>query len=178
MIKIAAIKTKEGSGPPGLDVDEWRKILLSNSYVTTNADLRKAFANVVKKIYTDKVQANRQKKALLLACRLISLNMNPVLLPIGIGDILDRIAEGVVIKIVKEDKEDLTKTASPLQLCPGQEAGSEATIHSMHSVFEANETEAIVLVDAENAFNSVNWKVLLHNVEHFYPAVSTYLQNC
>ena len=101
--------------------------------------------------------------------------MNPVLLPIGIGDILHRIAEGVVMKIVKEDKEDLTKTASPLQSCPGQEAGSEATIHSMPSVFEANETEAILLVDAENAFNSINWKVLLHNVEYFYPAVSTYL---
>ena len=54
-----------------------------------------------------------KKKPLLLACRLISLNMNPVLLPIGIGDILHRIAEGVVMKIVKEDKKDLTKTASP-----------------------------------------------------------------
>ena len=32
----------------------------------------------------------------------------------------------------------------------------------MYSMFEANETEVILLVDAENTFNSINGKVLLH----------------
>ena len=51
-------------------------------------------------------------------------------------------------------KEDITKAVSSLQLCAGQGKGSEASIHAMDSIFEANETEP--LVDADNAFNSTN----------------------
>ena len=49
MVKQAALKTKGGSGPSGLDADGWRKILVSKSYGTINADLRRVFANVIKK---------------------------------------------------------------------------------------------------------------------------------
>ena len=49
MVKEAALKTKGGSGPSGLDADGWRKTLVSKSYGTINADLRRAFANVIKK---------------------------------------------------------------------------------------------------------------------------------
>ena len=48
MVKEAVLKTKGGSGPSGLDADGWRKILVSKSYGTINADLRRAFANVIK----------------------------------------------------------------------------------------------------------------------------------
>ena len=49
MVKEAALKTKGGSGPSRQDADGWRKILVSRSYRTINADLRRAFANVIKK---------------------------------------------------------------------------------------------------------------------------------
>ena len=49
MVKEAALRTKGGSGPSGLDADGWRKILVYKSYRTINADLRRAFANVIKK---------------------------------------------------------------------------------------------------------------------------------
>ena len=79
----------------------------------------------------------------------------------------------VVMKIAKED---ITKAVSSLQLCAGQDKGSEASIHAMDSIFEANETEP--LVDADNAFNSTSWKIQLHDVEYLCPATSTYLYNC
>ena len=44
--------------------------------------------------------------------------------------------------------------------------------------FESNETEAILIVDAENAFNSINRKALLRNIEYFCPAIATFLYNC
>ena len=49
MVKEAALKTKGGSGPLGLDAGGWRKIFMSKSYGTINADLRRAFANIMKK---------------------------------------------------------------------------------------------------------------------------------
>ena len=54
---------------------------------------------------------------------------------------------------MKIANEDITKTVFSLQLRASQEAGYKAAIHAMHSIFEANQTEAILLVDAEDAFN-------------------------
>ena len=66
---------------------------------------------------------------------------------------------------MKVVKENIKKAAGCLQLCAGQEAGCEAAIHAMLKTFKSNETEAIIIVDAENAFNSINRKALLHNIE-------------
>ena len=52
MILKAAIKTKGGVGPSGMDTVGWRRILVSNNFGKSNFDLRKAFAEVVKKLCT------------------------------------------------------------------------------------------------------------------------------
>ena len=69
-----------------------------------------------------------------MACRLIHLVKNPGLQPIEVGEVLQRIAGKVIMKVVKEDK----KIARYLQLCAHQEVGCEATIHAMHRIFESN----------------------------------------
>ena len=79
---------------------------------------------------------------------------------------------------MKVVKEDIKKGAGCLQLCTGQEAGYEATIHAMHRIFKSNETEAIPMVDAENVFNSMNRKALLHNIKYLCPVIATFLYNC
>ena len=78
---------------------------------------------------------------------------------------------------MKVVKEDIKKAAGCSQLCAGQEAGCEVAIHAMHKIFEPNETEAILLVDAKNAFNSINRKALLHNIEYLCPVIATFLYN-
>ena len=45
-----------------------------------------------------------------------------------------------------------------LQLCTGKEAGSEAAIHGMRETLDNSKTEAILLVNAENAFKTINTK--------------------
>ena len=49
MIKVAAMKTKRGSSPSGLDADAWRKKLSLNSYSYGNIDLRTVIASAIKK---------------------------------------------------------------------------------------------------------------------------------
>ena len=61
MVKEAALNTKGGSGPSGLDAEGWRKILVSKSYRKINADLKRAFANVIEKIYTEKLTIDTTK---------------------------------------------------------------------------------------------------------------------
>ena len=79
---------------------------------------------------------------------------------------------------MKVVKEDIKKAAGCLQLYTGQEAGCEPAIHAMHKTFEPNKTEAILIVDEENAFNPINRKALLHNIEYLCPAIATFLDNC
>ena len=45
----------------------------------------------------------------------------------------------------------------------------------MHKIFESNKTGVILIVDAENAFKSINRKVLLQNIEYLCPAIATFL---
>ena len=43
----------------------------------------------------------------------------------------------------------------------------------------ANEdAEAVLLIDAENAFNSINRKVMLLNLNFICPIITTYITNC
>ena len=64
-----------------------------------------------------------------------------------------------------------------MQLCAGHEAGCEAAIHSMCRIFHDTLTEAVLLVDANNAFNSLNRKVALLNIHQLCPSLATILTN-
>ena len=173
MIRKAAIKTNGGSGPSTMDTGGWRRILCSNNFSDTNVDLRKAIANFIKKIYTEKVSAVSIKA--FVACRLIPLDKNPGLRPMEVGEILHRITRKVIVSVLKKK---VASSAGPLQVCAGQEAGSEAAIHAMEKIFKEESTEAVLLVDEENAFNSINRKVFLQNISILCPALSLFVTNC
>ena len=173
MIRKAAIKTNGGSGPSTMDTGGWRRILCSNNFSDTNVDLRKAIANFIKKICTEKVSAVSIKA--FVACRLIPLDKNPGLRPMEVGEILHRITRKVIVSVLKKK---VASSAGPLQVCAGQEAGSEAAIQAMEKIFKEESTEAVLLVDEENAFNSINRKVFLQNNSILCPVLSLFVTNC
>ena len=59
---------------------------------------------------------------------------------------------------------DIWEAAGSLQLSAGKISGIEAAVHAVDSLFQQEETEAILLVDASNAFNSFNRLSALHNI--------------
>ena len=65
-----------------------------------------------------------------------------------------------------------------MQLCTGQKAGCEAAAHAMNEIMAEEATDGILLVDASNAFNSLNRASLLHNIRYLCPPLSTYIRNC
>ena len=75
-------------------------------------------------------------------------------------------------------KKDVQQAAGSLQVCACQDAGAEAAIHAMYDLFQQGETEAVLLVDVENTFNSINSKAILHNISITYPILSTFVSNC
>ena len=95
-----------------------------------------------------------------IACRLIPLDKRPGIRPFGLGEVLRRITGKAVMILLKKD---VRQAVESLQLCGGQVAGSEGAIHAMHDVFNDDNTEGILVIDAENAFNSINRNVMIHN---------------
>ena len=67
--------------------------------------------------------------------------------------------------------------AGPLQVCAGHSAGAEAAIHAMSQVFDEEETDGILLIDATNAFNQMNRAVAMHNAQITCPIMSKYVIN-
>ena len=48
----------------------------------------------------------------------------------------------------------------------------------MNNITQDEQTEAVLLVDAANAFNAVNRKVFLHNITIICPSIATFVHNC
>ena len=74
-------------------------------------------------------------------------------------------------------KKDVLEASGSLQLCAGQKSGSEAGIHAMHIIFEAGDTDAVLLIDATNAFNALNRAAALHNIRVLCPIIAAYAIN-
>ena len=89
----------------------------------------------------------------LLACRLCPLDKFPGVRPVGISEVARRIIGKALMQVIGKD---VRSAAGSLQLCAGQPAGCEAAIHAMKDLFDDNECEAVLLVDASNAFNCLN----------------------
>ena len=67
-----------------------------------------------------------------MACRLIPLDKNPGVRPIGIGEVLRRIIGKAVSTFLKPD---IIDAVGPLQLAAGQDGGCEAAIHAMEKMW-------------------------------------------
>ena len=162
--KQAALKTKGGSGPSGMDSEGWRRILTTRYFGQHSTDLSASLAEMTKALCT-KLHSPKSIEPL-LASRLIPLNKNPGLRPIGVGEVLRRVIGKMVAKVVKED---VTKSVGSLQVCAGHEAGSEAAVHAIRNIFSQDEAEAVLLIDAANAFNCINREAFIHNAKIICP---------
>ena len=55
--------------------------------------------------------------------------------------------------------------------------GSEAAIHTMHTTFESDDTDVILLINTSNAFNELNRAATLQNIHVLYPIIAIYTIN-
>ena len=152
VIRESCLKTEGAASPSGIDSAGWRR--MCTSFQSASTDLCRSLASVVQRIATSYVDPDCLSPV--LACRLIAFDKNLGVRPIGIGETSHCIISKAILSIVKTD---ISKSAGNLQLCAGQEAGCEAAVHTMQSLFHSSSTQAVLLVDASNALNSLNRRV-------------------
>ena len=169
-IRSAALHTSGAAGPSGIDAWGWRR--LCSSFKSASAALCQSLALLTRKLCT--VFVDPDGLAPLMSCRLIALNKNPGVRPIGICEVVRRIVAKAILSVTTGD---IQQAAGSLQLCAGQKAGSEAAVHSMNLAFKDQDCEAVLFVDASNAFNSLNRQVALRNIRALCPPLATALIN-
>ena len=170
--KIA--KNMSGSGgPTQVDADTWRHIICSKFYKNSSVELANSIANMAKKLATKEVKPHITD--CLFAGRLIPLEKRPSgIRPIGIGEVLRRIISKAITQSIRGD---ITAASGALQTCSGVEGGIEAAIHAMKKSFDNESCEAMLLVDASNAFNNLNRITALHNIKQICPPFYMFLKN-
>ena len=174
LVKKVVLKMKGAAGPSCFDADDWRGILGSRIYGSSTDDLCNAIATMAIKLCTENCFENGGISPL-VACRLIPLDKDPGLRPIGIGEVLRRIIGKMVVLVLRPD---IQEGAGELQMCVGQQGGCEAGVHAMYDLYQEEDTHGIIQVDANNAFNVINRKVFLHNIQIICPAISNFIKNC
>ena len=169
-VRAAALKLSGSAGPSGIDAAGWRRLCVS--FHSASKELCNAIAELARRICTQFIDPTSMQA--FVACRLIPLNKNPGVRPIGVCECLRRLIGKAVLSVVGPYVREVT---GALQLCAGQDAGIEAAIHAMSDIFNAEETDAILLVDARNAFNNLNRRAALFNVNRLCPAIGKILIN-
>ena len=167
LIRSAALKT---SGASGIDAHGWRR--LCTCYYSISRDLCQALADMAKHLCAQFIDPS--VTAPFFACRLNALDKRPGVRPIEIGDTVMRIIAKAVLMAVRGDVLDV---AGSIQLCAGQIAGTETAVHAVHFSFASDDCEALLLVDASNAFNALNCQTALRNIMSLCPSLATVLIN-
>ena len=170
-IRSAALHTFGAAGPSGTDAACWRR--LCTAYKKASNDLCHAISLVSRRLCSSYVHPSCISS--LLACRLIPLNKNPGVRPIGVCETVRRIIAKAVLSI---SRLDVLEACGSLQLCAGHCAGVEAAIHAVRTTFNEESVDGVLLVDASNAFNSLNRRVALLNVQHLCPILAPFAINC
>ena len=129
MVKDALKKTRGAADPSGMDADGWCRIPISGNFGNVGEDHWKSMAEIAERLCQER---SANYLAIFLACRLIPLDKQPGVKPIGIGEVLRRVIGKIVIKLLKED---ILKATGFLQLCAGQDAWSEAAIHAVYPMY-------------------------------------------
>ena len=160
MVRQAALRTKGAGGPSGVHANGFRRILACKSFKQSSSRLCEAIATMMKTLCTQYIDPTTIEP--LVASRLIPLDKGEgAVRPIGVGEVIRRICGKCVMMVAKKD---VVEASGSLQLCAGQKSGSEAAIHAMHAIFKADDTDAVLLIDASNAFNALNRAAALHNI--------------
>ena len=164
---------KGSAGPGGLDSTGIKRMLCSRKFKRSTTELREALALVARSLATKKYHP--RFLATLCASRLIPLKKpDNGTRPIGIGETLRRV---ICKAVMKSQRREIRLAAGKFQMAAGVRGGCEAAVHSLRQKFESDECDAVLLLDAQNAFNTLNRKLTLHHVSVHCPILDTFLSN-
>jgi len=199
-IESIATKLSGGAGLGGMDAVDLRNWLLR--YGAESQALREEMAQWTMWLANESPPWAAYRA--LMAGRLVALDKQPGVRPVGIGEIYRRLmAKCLLVRT----GHTATAACDNLNLCAGLPAGIEGAVHAMGDAWSAAEKRgghvtrkpadpaptrdkslttdvtaaeayATLLVDARNGFNELSRKAALWTVRHRWPGGSRFAFNC
>ena len=171
---VKSAQNIHGSGGPSrIDADTWKNMICSKAHGSEGVQLSEEIASLSKRLCSEVIPF--EYISTLMSCRLVPLKkLDNSVRPVGIGETLRRIISKAVVSLLKPD---ILCASGCLQTCAGLEGGIEAAVHSMRQIFDDDKCEAVILIDAENAFNRLNRKAALMNIKQICPNLYQFLDN-
>ena len=169
-IKRAALRTEGAADISGIDAAGWRRLCCS--FGPASGDLCNSLPRVARRLCTEKLDPTVVETY--VASRLVGFDKCPGVRPIGISETVRRIVGKAIMTVLNPY---VAASTGPVQLCAGLQASCEAGVHALRALFANSDTEAVLLVDASNAFNSLNRRVTLLNTPVVCPPLTTLLLN-
>ena len=170
LIKKCALRTHGGAGVSQQEDCLWHKMV--TSFKDTSNTLCSAVSATAQRLATEYVDPAGLEA--LLANRGIAIAKSSGLRPVGIGEIARRIIAKATSHVTGEE---VRIAVGALQLCAGHPIGVESAIHAMRGFLDDDESEGILLIDADNGFNRVNRQAALWNVQYTCPPLKHMLAN-
>ena len=170
--KKQAMKLFGSSGPSGSDANHWFDALIRFGLESSRLrDLVSQLGNLI----ANEIISWRKIKTL-LSCRLIALDKQPGVRPIGIGETLRRLLGNAVADLTGDN---LANAFGSEQLAGGKSCGIEGSIHGLQELFEKKSSNCfgLLLLDEKNALNSINRSSALLHARTLWSRASTFLYN-
>ena len=161
-----------GAGPGGCDAVHWQDSLLC--YGAHHERLHKSVASLCHRLANSIVPWADIRG--LITSHLIVLDKCPGVRPVGIGEALWRVVSKAICLVTRFDAEEVCGVT---QLCAKTRAGIKGAVDALSELFEENWEDGwgLLIMDAANAFNSLNRITALWNVRVLWPRCSRFLFN-
>ena len=162
MVNAVAGRLSGGAGPGRTDSVSLKHWLLR--FGAASADLRLIVGELVEWLGNGRHPWAAYRA--LMSDRLIALDKQPGIRPVGVGETWQRMMSKCLLKVAGPEAKDACDTT---QLAGGLEAGIEGAIHAMHVLWDEHKKEddwGFILIDACNAFNEENRTAILWAVRN------------
>ena len=156
-----------------MDANGFKRILACKSFKRSRINPCESIATLTRRLCNKFVDPLTIEP--IVTSRLITLDKGNVeVRPIGVGAVIRKIIGKYVTRVAKQG---VINASGAMQVCAGQKSGGEAAVYAMRNIFESDETDAASLVDASNAFNSLNRAAALNNIRVLCPLIATFVTN-
>ena len=160
MVRQAVLRTKGPGDPSGVDANEFKRMLACKLFKQSFLRFCKAIATMTKILCTQCIDLMTTEP---LTASLIPLDKGEgAARPIEVGEVITRIMNMCNGKCeMNVAKRDMVEACGSLQNCcvPGKS------------------DDAVLLIDASNAFNALNRAAALHNIRVLCPMIAVYAIN-
>ena len=116
-------------------------------YLKISKKLTDQLALAIRKLATEMIETKEKDGQVtfnlegFLACRLLPLDKDPGLRPIGVGEVLRRVMGKVFMRTVRNEVQAVDGS---LQVCVGQPGGCEAALHAMKECYDEEDSSSIL----------------------------------